>query len=228
MHVIHACGCRGLGDIVSGTSNIIRNLKQDSHIIFHFPPGFDYKTTFDTLMSEFTIPEEFKVTYEVDETWYTIDKRKARRHFSDLTPDIDWFFFASGGTKYIPFKTQWLGDVNGPIAIAPNNENTNIYYPYPGKWFPEKVNKLITDLIDEKKYLHLGKPFTVKECIDKMARCRYVVGVDGAWAHVANAMNVPYILVRNDFREDILHRLHYKNPTLTSIETYQVLEYLVL
>jgi hypothetical protein len=228
MRIIHACGCRGLGDLVSGTSNIIRTIKEDSHIIFHFPPGFDYKTTVDTLMSEFVMPAGINVTHELDETWYTVRRHVALKKFGRETLDKDWFFFASGGSTYVPFKTAWQGNINGPVAVSPNNENTNPQYPYPGKWFPEKLNSLIMNLIDEKKYLYLGRPFSIRECIDKMAVSRYAIGVDGAWTHIANAMRVPYILVRNDFDAKMMKRMHRAHPSIQFIETYQTLEYLPL
>lgn len=228
MQVIHACGCRGLGDIISGTSNIIKTINQDSHIIFHFPPGFDYKTTVDTLMSEFTLPLGVNVTHELDETWFTIRKNVAVKRFQQegLVPNKDWFFFASGGTTYVPFKTQWKGNANGPICLSPNNENTNPYYPYPQKWFMPSLNDILMDLVDEEKYLFLGRPYSIKECIEKMSRCRYTVGVDGAWTHIANAMRVPYILVRNKLSKKIIDNMHKHHPSFKCIETYEIFSYL--
>lgn len=226
MRIIHGCGCRGLGDIVSGTSNIIKTIKEDSHIIFHFPPNKDYSTTINTLMSEYVIPSGIKVTHELDETWYNVRRGVAEKRFKGLIPNRDWFFFASGGSTYVPFKTQWRGDINGPIAVAPNNENTNPQYPFPQKWFSEDLNKILIDLIDEKNYLFLGKPFTIKQSIEKLAKCRYAIGVDGGWIHIANAMRVPFILVRNNLERRLVHSLHRNHPTYKRIETFEIFKYL--
>lgn len=228
MKTLHVCGKRGLGDIVAGISYILKNY-QDIHIIYHYPPGYDYKTTIDLLMVEYNA-KSLNITYEIDESWYTVHKNVAAKKFGLENFTKTWIETpgARQRTPYLPFTTQWKGNTKGPICLTLNNENCNPTYPYPGKWFDYKTNDYLENLIDDKNYLWLGKPFSIAENIRRMSECRYIVGVDGAWAHIANSMRVPFIMVRNNLEKHIINETHPCHPTLNVIETSQVLNYLTL
>ena len=221
METIHACGKRGLGDIVKLTSTIL-TLYSNKHIVFHFPPGFDYKSTIKTLMDQYDLKEK-NLTYEVDETWYTIDENVAKEHFGD-TPFI---FKTNIGSSHYPFKQQWKGNTDSYVCLCLNNENTRSDYPYPEKWFDKKTDRFLNSLVDNKNYFVLGRPLSVQQNIDLMENCSLVIGTDGGWAHVANSMNVPYILVRNDISLNLMKHVHLGHPTLKIIETHDLLNYLV-
>lgn len=226
MHTVYICGKRGLGDIISGTSRALKHLTQPTHYIFHYPPGFDYSTTVQTVMDEYIPNLSFPVTYETDETWFSISEVAARKKFGKENCNKTWFFTASINDTYLPFKTQWKGDSKGPICFVLNNENCNPQYPYPKKWFDPKLNEQLKNLIDDNVYLHLGRPLSVRESIDRMSRCRYVVGVDCGWAHAANAMRVPYKLVVNSYGKDFF-KFHSRHPSMKLIEASEVSRYLI-
>jgi len=226
MNTINICGKRGLGDIISGTSRTLKTLTEPTHIIFHYPPGFDYITTVQTIMEEYIPSLNVPVTYETDETWFTINERKASQKFGNENFNKTWFFTACTNDTYLPFKTQWKGDTKGPVCLVLNNENYNPQYPYPKKWFEPELNDKLKSLIDDKNYLHLGRPLSVRESIDRMARCRYVLGVDSGWAHCANAMRVPFKLVRNNYEKEFF-KFHSRHPSMTIITADEVDRYLI-
>ncbi len=227
MKIYNICGKRGLGDIVASTSFILENLTEKSHLIFHLPKGFDYSTTLSVLFDEFIIPKNITVTYELDEEWSTVNIYKAFNKFPQSELSKTWFFMHHCGYgQYLPFKTKWKQNENGPIGLSINNENHNKNYPYLEKFFDDGTNNFLSSMIDEKNYLFLGKPFSIKENIAKMSECRYVIGIDGAWAHIANSMRVPYFLVRNGMNMKLLKSVHKGHPCLKIIETNELTNYL--
>lgn len=227
MNTIYMCGKRGLGDIVCTISYILDYISKDSHIIFLYPPNHGYEEKIPIIINEYT-PTDYNVTYEVSSEWYSVNYDKAKIKFQNLQQGKDWFFSGSIGGKLRPFKTQWKKNVNGPIGLCLNNENTNSGYPMPGKWFEPKLNQVLNELIDEKNYVTFGRMFSISECINKLSLCRYVIGVDGAWAHICNAMRVPYYLTTNGYSENHYYHFFNKHPTLKYIPPEKVFEYCVL
>lgn len=229
MNIINICGKRGLGDIISGISFVLQNIQADSHLIFHLPKNFDYPNTIRILMKEFELPYSHSVTHEVCEDWSSVSLQKAIQKFGKDGQNESWFFLdCNGKQQYMPFKTKWNGNKNGPIALSINNENTNPNYPYPEKFFDTKTNSILESFIDEKKYLFLGRPYTIEENIKKLSECRYAIGIDGAWTHAAHAMGVPYFLVRNQMNLELLESVHFSHPSLKIIETHEIFKYLII
>lgn len=228
MKTVYACGKRGFGDLVCGISYIIDSIKEDTHIIFFYRPYHQYEEKIPAILEEYLPLKDFKVTYEINHDWYSVSYEVCKKKFNYLREDDDWFFISANGGILRPFNTQWKEDKNGPIGLCLNNENTNIHYPMPGKWFDPKVNDLLTTLIDEKNYVTFGRMFSIQENIQKLARCRYVVGVDGAWAHICNALRAPYYLSTNRYDKNHYQVFFRKHPTLTYIKQEQVLEYCIL
>lgn len=217
MKVHHVCGKRGLGDLISGISSLFKTIEEPSQIIFHYPPGFQYKKTISTLVDEFNHPKVN--SFVVDLEWFSISKTKAEKQFGQ-----SFFFTCCYNHTYLPFKTQWKKNLNGPIGLCLNNENYNSGYPFKGKWFSETVNDKLLSLVDEKDYVLLGRPKSLKQNIEAMSECRYVLGVDGAWAHAANSMRVPYYLTANGY-DFSFYKFHSKHPTLKLIKEEDVFNY---
>lgn len=164
----------------------------------------------------------------MNEEWSSVSIKKAFKKFNKNEQNKTWYFINSLDTaSYIRFRDAWLGDTKGPIGLCLNNENNNSGYPYPGKWFEDKLNSTLLQLVDNSTYYFLGRPYSIQQTIDIMTKCRYVVGVDGAWAHIANAMRVPFIMVRNNLPKKIINNTHRNHPTLKVIETQEVFDYLI-
>lgn len=216
MKTLRVCGKRGLGDLISGFSKFFKTVSEPSHIIFHYPPGFQYKKTIATLVEEYNLPNV--VSHEVDLEWFTVNERVAKKRYPDI------FFTYCFNHVHLPFKTKWKPNTNGPIGLCLNNENNNPGYPYKSKWFSHSVNEKLLSLVDEKKYILLGRPKSVKENISIMSECRYVLGVDGAWAHAANSLRVPYFLSANSY-DFSFYKFHSKHPTLKLIKEEEVFNY---
>lgn len=217
MKVHHVCGKRGLGDLVSGISLFLHRLTVPSHIIFHYPPGFQYGKTIATLVDEFNIDNV--ISYEVDLEWFTISQAVAKKKLGK-----NHFFTSCFNHKYVPFRTQWKKNLHGPIGLCLNNENNNEGYPYKGKWFSKDINDKLLNLVDEKNYVLLGRPKSVKENIQIMSECKYVLGVDGAWTHAANSMRVPFYLTANQYDKEFFD-YHSQHPTITIIKEHEVFNY---
>lgn len=220
---IDICGKRGLGDMVAGISRVLQTVSEEPHdFFFHYPPGFDYPTTINVIMNEYVCNKINSV--HVSEEWYSISIKPARKRFGEDNYNKTWFFTYCKGHRYSPFKTQWKQNTNGPVGLMLNNENMNENYPYPEKWFPDNVNSELMSLIDNKNFYALGRPRSVKDNIDLMAECSYILGVDGAWVHVANSMRVPCYLARNNLAKNIVWSTHSAHPTLKLIGTEDVIK----
>lgn len=227
MQEIHICGKRGLGDIASTISNIIANYKKEGHYIFHYPPGFGYTQTIEDLMSEFIPVSGLQITFEVDETFYSIRPEVCNKKFGITNLNKTYFFSNSyNNTVNARMQTQWKGNQNGPIGLVNNYENWKSNYPYLEKFYPKELNDHINNLIDGVNYLTLGRPLTVAESIKKMAECRYIVGVDSAWAHISKCVNIPHYVVRNDLNKNLINKLHSNSTSVRIIETHDVLKFL--
>lgn len=227
MNTVYVCGKRGFGDIVVGISKTIDSIKEDTHLVFCYRPYHQYEEKIPAVLNEY-LPIEHNVTYEINHEWYSIIYKVCKEKFAGLQENKDWFFTCSSGGLLRPFKTQWLGDKNGPIGLCLNNENTNSDYPMPGKWFSPQLNDYLRQLVDEKRYVAFGRMFSVAENIEKLSRCRYVIGVDGAWAHICNAMRVPFYLSLNNYTVDHYQNFFNGHPTLTYIPQEKVLEFCTL
>jgi len=44
----------------------------------------------------------------------------------------------------------------------------------------------------------LGLPLTFKQSVDILLNCRYAVGIEGGWTHVAQLYNIPYYVICNE------------------------------
>ena len=225
---VDICGKRGLGDLVSGTSHILQKLDNDTHLTYWLPPGFNYSETIQQIIDQYTRNFHLNITYSVDESWSSVSYKKALLKFNAAEENILWFFNEGNNPVgyNLKFNTVWQGNKNGPVGLCLNNENTNPGYPYPEKWFDKTINDFLLKLVDNKNYYFLGRPRTITENIDIMSKCRYILGTDGGWMHVANSMRVPAYLVRNGLSLKIIKATHIQHPTLKIIETKDFCKYL--
>lgn len=234
MKEIIMCGSRGLGDVISGLSNIIKRINCDTHLKFCYPgdvPTYNYKEIFDVLMNNFVLPQQYKITYEYDPTWYTIRYQIAENKLGKEQSGNTWFFSSSGNrTIYTPFKTTWSGDVNGPIALSLNYEEfiaNPKSSPYPKKFFSADLQDRLRSLIDNKNYFVLERNTTLQGCIDILTKCRYALGVEGAYTHLSNCTRTPFIIVRNNHDQKLIDSVHKSHPRLKTIETKDIENYLL-
>lgn len=225
---IDICGKRGLGDLVTGTSRILQTLVNDTHLTYWLPSGFNYSETINQIIDQYTKNFHLNITYYVDESWSSVSHKKALEKFNVKDENKLWFFIEGNNPigSNLKFYTSWQGNKHGPVGLCLNNENTNPGYPYPEKWFDSKVNNFLLSLVDNKNYYFLGRPRSIKDNIEIMSNCRYILGTDGGWMHVANSMRVPAYLVRNNLALRILKATHVNHPTLKIIETNNIFEYL--
>ena len=182
----------------------------------------------------------YKLTHEVDTSWASIHVKECIKKFGKegrdqpTTSNIDplWFLRDLYPEEYWPFKTKWLKNHNGPIAIAPNHElfikesfrRGELY----NKFFTDEDNDYLLSLIDGTNYIHLGVHYSIKQNIQIMSQCRYVVGVEGGWTHIANAMDVPFVIVANKRGARAPLKVHQGHRRLRVIEVDEMRDYMVL
>lgn len=226
MRKIDVAGKRGMGDLISGISHILNLIKEDTHIVFHYPPGFDYETTITIIMEEYLPNIHYKITFEVVNYGYNVKPEGLKKIYGEENYNKTWFITSCYHEKYLKFKTQWKGNMDGPIVLMTNNEGCGPGYPYPKKWFNTGVDTYLKSLIDEKNFCHIGRPKTIKESIEILSNCSKAIGVDGGWVHACNAMSVPVILVRNEFKPGFFNNMYAKHPSIKIIETEEMFQYL--
>ena len=225
-----------MGDVVSSLSHFLKHLlRSDCHMVFHFPAGYGYETLMPSVMALWKdVP--YKLTFEVDTTWASIQKPAGFIKFgaagfeqqttSDIVPL--WMFRDLRQELYWPATVQWKGNKDGPIAILPNHEYYGALHPIMDKFFTEKDNDFLLSLIDNKKYINVGKGRSFEENVEILSECRYVVGLEGGWTHVSNAMRVPYIIVANKRGVVAPLKVHHRHPHLTIVHTVDMYNYLTL
>lgn len=226
--IINICGSRGLGDLIATISFIITHHKKEIyrdckfHYIFNYPPGFDYPTSVDTLMKEYLPPSGLDITYETTSDFYSVRPSECNEKFGKENEFKTWFFSASRNIKYEPIVSMWEKNTQGPVGLNINCSNNNDQYPFREKFFPDYIDDQLRALIDEKNYVLLGRPFSVEETIKKMAKCRYIVGIDNAWAHMSKPMQIPYYLIRNGLRPEMARGLHSASKNVKILETHEL------
>jgi len=226
MKKIDIAGKRGIGDLISGISYSLKRIEEDAHLVFHYPPGFDYSTSISTIMDEYLTNIHYNITYNIVDTDYSVSFNKCEIHFGTNNYKKDWFFTSCYNERYLPFKTQWKQNKNGPIVLMTNNEGMNKGYPYPLKWFDERTDAYLKSLIDNKNFVHIGRPNTIKQSIEILSNCSRAIGVDGGWVHACNAMNVPITLVKNKFQGGFFENFYSRHPTIEIINTEEIFQYL--
>lgn len=236
MKTVHMCGTRGLGDIIASTAFILDRIKQDTHLVFHYPEDKGYKQKFDFLMEQFVMPDPHKVTYEVQEGWSTVSYKVAVEKFGKEKENDEWYFSSKVGYgRYRAFKTRWIANNDGPIGLVTSHMTQNgevltekNYPMYERLWDPE-TNQMLEDLIDDRKYVRIGggyDPLELNNQVKKMQKCRRVIGFDTSWVHIANCMRVPYVLCLNRMSRNHAMIRYRAHPSLTVIETEQIANYL--
>jgi hypothetical protein len=245
MKLIHSYGAIGLGDFVSSTSFLFTyEIKEDSHIIFHVPKikydsrGYEQRVI---AVLNFLKNTPYNLTYEFDNSDIVTGDNGVRpsgpnigtsfAHFMKITNKTQCKFVYRHGTRctehvYWPSKIKWEANQDGPIGIYLNHEYQEMEEGT--KFFNEQDNLFLQSLIDDRNYFSLGYPRTFEENVDIMAKCRYVIGLEGGWTHVSNSMRIPYIICANQRPLDSIKSFHSKHPNLQIIDTQDMHKYLVL
>lgn len=244
MQIFHSYGPSGLGDFVSSTSFFLtNNLKENSHIVFHIPTknrGYESRVTAVISMFE-DIP--YRLTYEFDNSGSSgsgfddgegVSSKycmSAFSNFNKLENKQQCKFVyrhdtTSANHQYWPSKKKWEANLNGPIGIYLNHEFQNIEVET--KFFNEQDNLYLHSLIDNHNYFSLGQPRTFEENLDIMAKCRYIIGLEGGWTHVSHSMRVPYIICANKRPLNEIKKFHPKHPKLQIIDTQNMHDFLIL
>lgn len=179
-------------------------------------------------------PARHQVTYEVDVTWYSVKEAACKSKFGDLqnvssgvSADPVWFFSGTFmGHVYWPFNKRWQRNGDGPIALVLNHEFYSPEHPLAEKFFSEKVNDRLKQLVDNKNFYNLGMHHTYEENIEILSRCRYVLGNEGGWTHVSNATGTPFIVTNNNRRHATNKKVHPMHPCLRTINTDDIDQFL--
>lgn len=244
MQIFHSYGPSGMGDFVASTSFFLTHkLNEDAHIVFHIPTtnrGYELRIAAVISMFE-NIP--YNVTYEFDNSGSSgvglhdgdgVSSKYCLSAFSDfnkITNKNQYKFIYrhesfSTQHRYWPSKIKWEANKNGPIGIYLNHEYQNLEVS--SKFFNEQDNLFLHSLIDNHNYFSLGQPRTFQENLDIMAKCRYVIGLEGGWTHVSHSMRVPYIICANQRPLNEIKKFHSKHPNLQIIDTENMRDFLVL
>lgn len=242
MNTVHICGKRGLGDYVQSLAYIFLHRKDDIHFIFYCKKDFryDYTGLFDTILANFQLAPNQKVSYEINYKWSTVLEEEADKFFSSKIKNKEWYFTAGKDInkpfKYTPFKKQWTPDLNGKVALSLNHDivpqwlrenqdhkKTNLLL---SKFFDIKTHFSLLKLHNTKYYYCLGLKYgSLQEEINVLEKCKCVVGIEGAWTHIAHCMNVPYISIRGTGWK--VEKFHPSHPNLTVIDNTEIFNYMI-
>lgn len=210
-------------------SKLLCSINQDTHVVCHYPSGYEYDVVIPSLMESFALPKQYNITYEYTTEQCTVSERDAAMWFGAENEDITWFFSGNHSDHhYFPFKKKWKSNTDGPIALSLNHLWGNEKHPLIYKFFKRELNDRLEDLAVKYPYrfITIGRPKTILESVDIMENCRYVLGVEGGWTHVANAMRVPCVVTNNGFRTRSILAVHRQHPNIQVIDTVVIDKYL--
>lgn len=233
-HVIDICGKIGLGDHIQVLSWILTRHKEDLFLRIHSDPNsiIDHNYIYSVLLSEFKLASNQKINYIVLHDWFEYNENRANRIFKDKTRNIDWYF--AGGNdeqqyhQYTPFEKQWINNKSGIIALSLNHlgwigSEDSLLGP---KFFTSNTHFSLLSLHNSKYYYCLGSEYnSLSQEIDIIKNCRYILGIEGAWTHIAHCMNIPYISFLS--KEFDVRAFHPNHPNLRLIDVKDMFEFLV-
>lgn len=230
MQIFHSYGESGLGDFVSSTSFFLtHHFHEDSHIVFHLPiEKRQYEQRICDVMSMWeNIP--YKLTYEFDCSGAHRPISKAHNEFIKISNFKQYKFLYRHDvicTKHLywPCIKKWKANNQGAIAIYNNHEYRALEVQ--SKFFNKQDSKTINALIDNKNYFGLGKEHSFEENLEILSNCRYAIGLEGGWTHVANSMRVPYIVCANQRPWNKILQHHSAHPNFKIIDTVNMFDYL--
>lgn len=222
-----------MGDIVEGISRFLRNgLKNDCHIIFHYPQNHNYEKLIPCLMDSFA-DTPFKITYELDTSWSTVHPDRAAERFkmktdipTDEADEVFWFSGSYFSHRYWEFKRQWKGNLNGPILLALNHKDFNEHHPLQNKFFSVEDNNKLLSLVDNKNFFELGNHYSFENNVLLIANCSAIVGIEGGWTHVAHSMNAPFKVANNKRDPKVPYGVHSRHPCLECLDNNLIFDYL--
>ena len=178
----------------------------------------------------------FIVTYEVDETWFSIKENQGVVKFGQsgkeatTTSSLEngwWFTGTFFHHVYHPFKTTWRSNKDGPIALALNHEFFNKNHPILDKFFSDKDDQRLRKLVDNKNYFNLGLEHSFEHNLEILSTCRYVLGIEGGWTHASNATRTPFICVANKRAPRAPAKVHSGHPNLNIIPSSEIDRFLI-
>ena len=224
-----------MGDIIASLSLFYsKYLKSDCHLIFHYPDGHGYSQLIQSIMQSLERPP-FQVSYEIDYSWSTVgedtavDKFGVEGKWGETTSEASTVWFFTGTYKkhlYWPFKTLWGGDIKGPVALSINHEDFNEHHPIISKFFSTEDNQYLMSLVDNKNFFLLGEHHDYQTNLDIIAKCRYVLGIEGGWTHVTNAMRAPFVVITNKRDPVAPAKVHSGHPNLRIRSVEEMYRYL--
>lgn len=235
MKTIEIYGKLGLGDLVSSLSLYLKQIKEDTHFIFYLPAERNLNELVTFIIKEYLHNLTHRFTYEVVE-----DRSKNIQDFTRAVEikgvrdlNTTWYHTTYDWQQYLPFKTQWISNTDGPIALNLNYEGEEEWHMKhhvaPEKFFDKKTNDRLLQLVDNKRFIKLGTNagHSLQDNVRIISTCRYVIGIENGWTHVCNAMRAPCIVPINNWTKTAILWLHRDHKTLKVIDNKDLYNYLL-
>jgi hypothetical protein len=231
----------GPGDIVAGLSSIISKQREDTHFVIYVKRGFGLPRIMSDIIEEFDPPHGLKITYEVIEGNHddpndlpckhskeAFSKYK-KKDFEETWDLIRYKHNSLGYGKYLDFKRQWKKNIDGPILLSLNTEDREFVetHPFPQKWLDWTTNDLLKSYVDDKNvYQITGELRSFQDNLKLMEECKFILGIDCRWAHIANCMNVPYVMMMANWSYEDVKDMYKSHPTLRIVPDSRAIDYL--
>lgn len=232
----------GFGDFVACLAHLVEFTKESTHYKFWVKQGFDHQEIINELLPLYECHTGVKITWEIHEGDHHNpecppfrSKKDALKFYDESQFLKSWLLlgksgFTLGKGKYRNFKQQWSGHTNGPVLVCVNPEEIYKNHPSPQKWLDYITNDSLLSLIDNKTVYQLTNEIrSFEENRKLLERCSFVIGLDSRWAHIANCMNVPYVLLKSGWvkrEHKFLKKIYEGHPCLTMIENWELPKYL--
>jgi len=231
----------GPGDILAGLSSIISRQKEDTHFIIYVKKGFDLPRIMSDIIEEFDPPNNIKITYEVIEGNHEdpndLPCKSAKEAFSKYDKKefgkswdlIRYKHNSLGYGKYLNFTRQWRGNKDGPILLSLNTEDREFVetHPFPQKWLDWSMNDLLKSYVDNKRVYQITNELrSFQDNLKLMEECSFIIGIDCRWAHVANCMNVPYVMMMANWSYEDVRQMYKCHPSLRIVADSRAIDYL--
>jgi hypothetical protein len=179
----------GMGDYIRGYTTVLARWRKDNK------PIIIYHSTENRRQLFVDIYHLFKERPQI--IYYHGRNNAPRDSYQEVIVGKTQVCSAAGLDVEIrrPFNTirKWVAGEH--IAVYPYNYRANFPRSHMKALIKDECDQFLARCNDNHK--RVGLPLTFQQSLNILLNCKYVVGIEGGWTHVAELFNIPYYIITN-------------------------------